>query len=59
MKALRELAGITLKEVAVGADTSISYLSKVENGVFVPSRGYVSRVLGFISEAMRQEVVAA
>lgn len=59
IRSLRELAGITLKEVAEGADTSVSYLSKVENGVFVPTRGYVGRVIAFISSQMTQEAVAA
>ncbi|MFD5599872.1 helix-turn-helix domain-containing protein [Leucobacter sp. NPDC058333] len=52
IKALREMASMTLKEVATGADTSVSYLSKVENGVFHPTQTYVARVVGFISSSM-------
>lgn len=52
IKALREMAGLTLKQVATGADTSISYLSKVENGVYAPTQVYVARVVAFISSTM-------
>lgn len=49
IKTLREMANLTLKEVANGADTSISYLSKVETGSLAPSHTYVSRVAAFIA----------
>lgn len=55
IRGLRDLAGLTLKEVASGADTSVSYLSKVETGVFVPTRGYIAKVVGFISASMMAE----
>ncbi|KUF06864.1 helix-turn-helix domain-containing protein [Leucobacter sp. G161] len=55
IRGLRDMAGLTLKEVATGADTSVSYLSKVETGVFVPSKGYVARVVAYISSSMLAE----
>lgn len=55
IKSLREMSGLTLKQVAVGADTSISYLSKVENGVYVPTQTYVARVVAFVSSQMLAE----
>jgi transcriptional regulator with XRE-family HTH domain len=49
------MSGMTLKEVASGADTSISYLSKVESGKFVPSQDYVARVAFVIAKSMLPE----
>ncbi|WP_156316482.1 helix-turn-helix domain-containing protein [Leucobacter japonicus] len=52
LKSLREMASLTLKEVAAGADTSISYLSKVENGVLQPTPTYVARVVTHIAASI-------
>lgn len=53
------MSGMTLKEVAAAADTSISYLSKVESGKFVPSQDYVARVAFVIAKSMLPPKVAA
>lgn len=50
LKTLRTMANLTLKEVAVGAGTASAYLSKVENGTYLPSLQYVARVSAFISQ---------
>jgi len=52
IRSLRLLAGLTLKEVARGADTSVAYLSKVERNEFRPTRSYVAKVSAFISRSM-------
>lgn len=49
------MAGLTLKEVADGADTAVAYLSKVETGAMEPSKSYVARVAAFISDSMLKE----
>ena len=53
------MSGMTLKEVAAAADTSISYLSKVEGGKFVPSQDYVARVAFVIAKSMLPPKAAA
>lgn len=53
IRALRRLAGMTLEEVAVSADTSIAYLSKVETGKYVPTKGYVAQVTSAIADRLR------
>ncbi|GGD33358.1 hypothetical protein GCM10010915_12180 [Microbacterium faecale] len=50
---------MTLKEVAFAADTSISYLSKVERGEFAPSQEYVAKVAFVISRSMLPAPVKA
>jgi len=49
LRTLRSMAGLTLKEVATGADTSVAYLSKVERNEFRPTQDYVAKVSAFIS----------
>lgn len=44
LRHLRKLAGLTLEEAAIAADTSVAYLSKVETGRLIPSTSYVGRV---------------
>lgn len=53
IRALRQLAGMTLIEVAAAADTSIAYLSKVETGKFVPTKQYVAQVTTAIADRLR------
>lgn len=50
---LRNLAGMTLEAVASAAGTSVAYLSKVETGKYVPTRGYVAQVTSALAEHMR------
>lgn len=58
LRTLRRIAGITLDQAAGLGGTSAAYLSKVENGVFVPTRGYVARVAASIAEYITREQVA-
>lgn len=53
IRALRRLAGMTLEEVSVAADTSIAYLSKVETGKFIPTKQYVAQVTTAIADRLR------
>ncbi|MCU1412127.1 MAG: transcriptional regulator, family [Rhodoglobus sp.] len=53
---LRKFAGLTLEELAVSADTSIAYLSKVETGRLTPTRGYVAQVTAAIATRLRAAV---
>lgn len=53
IRALRQLAGMTLIEVASAADTSIAYLSKVETGKFIPTKQYVAQVTTAIADRLR------
>lgn len=55
LRSLRELSGLTLKQVAYGADTSIAYLSKVERNVHYPTQEYVAKVAGFIATSMLEQ----
>ncbi len=52
IRALRSIAGLTLQQVADGASTTVSYLSKVERGLFAPTAEYVGKVAGYISAAI-------
>jgi transcriptional regulator with XRE-family HTH domain len=52
LKALRHMAGMTLKEVAFAAETSIAYLSRVENGSAAPAQEYVAKVTMTIAARM-------
>ena len=52
MRTLRKLAGMSLEEVAARAETSVAYLSKVERGLFVPTKSYVAKVTSAIAEQM-------
>lgn len=54
IRTLRQLAGMTLNEVAETAGTSIAYLSKVETGKFLPSKAYVALVTAAIAEGLRR-----
>ena len=49
LRALRNMAGLTLKDVATHADTSIAYLSKVERDEFRPTQQYVAKVAAYIA----------
>ena len=53
LRFLRELAGLTLAEVAVSAQTSVSYLSKVETGSEQATAQYIGRVTGAIADRMK------
>lgn len=53
IRTLRKFAGLTLEELAVSADTSIAYLSKVETGRLTPTRGYVAQVTAAIAARMK------
>lgn len=48
IKQLRLWVGLSQKEVAAGAKTSVAYLSRVENGNKTPSISYVAQVVKFI-----------
>lgn len=52
LRALRSAAGMTLDEVADAAGVSVSYLSRVENGVKVPSDGWVALVAVAIGDRL-------
>jgi transcriptional regulator with XRE-family HTH domain len=52
LRALRTMAGLTLKDVAENADTSIAYLSKVERDEFKPTRAYVGKVAAYIASSV-------
>lgn len=54
IRTLRNLAGMTLEEVAEAADTSIAYLSKVETGKFTPTKGYVAQVTIAIANRLKE-----
>lgn len=54
LKALRQLAGLTLEQVSNRADTAPAYLSKVENGKLVPNNVYVARVSMAIAEHLAE-----
>lgn len=49
LRTLRTMAGLTLKEVAVHAETSIAYLSKVERDEHIPTQAYVGKVASYIA----------
>lgn len=50
LRTLRQLAGMTLEEVASRAGTSSSYLSKVERGSLTPTIHYVAKVALVIAD---------
>lgn len=52
LRHLRKLAGLTLKETAAAADTSVAYLSKVETGRLIPSTAYVAQVAAALAEKL-------
>lgn len=47
------MAGMSLNQVATAAETSPAYLSKVENGKFIPSDQYVGKVTAAIAARLR------
>jgi transcriptional regulator with XRE-family HTH domain len=53
IRTLRRLAEMSLEDVAGAAETSVAYLSKVERGVFVPTKAYVARVTTAIADRLR------
>lgn len=53
LRYLRKLAGLTLEETASIADTSVAYLSKVETGRLIPTRGYVAQIAGALADRMK------
>ncbi|WP_164884517.1 helix-turn-helix domain-containing protein [Leucobacter muris] len=59
LRGLRTTAGMTLAQVAEGAETSISYLSKVERGEHSPSAIYIGKVAAFIAAEILRESKAA
>lgn len=52
LRTLRVIAGLSLKEVAEGADTSIAYLSKVERNQLLPSQEYIAKVTLYLGGSM-------
>lgn len=58
IRTLRQLAGLTLKDVAIRADTAISYLSKVETGKFIPAPAFVAKVTAVIADSLAEKVAA-
>lgn len=58
LRRLRVLAGLTLQQVADGADTSVAYLSKVERGQLVPSDEYVGKIAQFAASRISVPVAA-
>lgn len=58
LRTLRQLAGLTLEDVARIAETSVAYLSKVETGKFVPSKTYVRQVTTAIARSMGETAAA-
>ncbi|MBL3699277.1 XRE family transcriptional regulator [Leucobacter luti] len=58
LRHLRVKAGLTLQQVAEGADTSTAYLSKVERGQLFPSDEYVGKVAGFAASHLQSRVAA-
>lgn len=53
IRQLREMAGMTLTDVAKAADTAVAYLSKVELGQKEPTRSYVAKVTSAIAAHLR------
>lgn len=49
LRALREVAGLTLDQVAAEASVSASYLSKVESGAKTATAKWIGHVSGAIS----------
>jgi hypothetical protein len=47
------MAGMSLDQVASAADTAPAYLSKVENGKFIPSDQWVGKVTAAIAARLR------
>lgn len=56
IRALRQLAGLTLDQVAESAKVSATHLSKVETGKARPSSAWVAVVTKAISEGMQRRV---
>jgi|GEM_PF-2158718 len=52
LRHLRKLAGLTLEETAIAADTSVAYLSKVETGRLIPSTAYVAQVAAALAQKL-------
>lgn len=48
LRTLRQAAGLTLQQVAAGAGVSISYLSRVENGLTAPRPQWVQVVTEYL-----------
>lgn len=53
LRAMRVTSRIQLTEVAEAANTSISYLSEVENGKRIPTKAYLARVTEAIAQLIR------
>jgi transcriptional regulator with XRE-family HTH domain len=53
LRVLRNLAGMTLEDVASAAGTSVAYLSKVETGKFIPTKSYIGQVTAVLAERMK------
>ena len=56
LRHLRTRAGLTLQQVAEGADTSTAYLSKVERGQLIPTDEYVGKIAQYASSKLREAV---
>lgn len=52
LRILREFAGLSLSQVAEAAETSESWLSKIETGKRTASTAFIGRVAGVIADSM-------
>ncbi|WP_396451192.1 helix-turn-helix domain-containing protein [Leucobacter aridicollis] len=52
LRHLRIKAGLTLEQVAEGADTSTAYLSKVERGKLLPTDEYIGKIAKFTASRL-------
>lgn len=52
LKALRESHGLRIEQVAILANTTVSYLTKVEAGQLSPARSYIAKVTEAICKLM-------
>ena len=53
LRALRNLARMTLAEVALKAGSGQSYLSQVETGKVTPSTAFIARVSAVIADGLK------
>lgn len=58
IRALRRAAGLTLDQLSDAAGVSKSYLSRVENGLLVPTDGWISMVALAVGDHLASQSVA-
>lgn len=58
LRALREQAGLTAREVASRAGVSESYLSRVENGRVIAEAAWIGNVAAAIAAAILETAIA-